>query len=210
MIFTNIRSQDSYIGNKIKNSRNIQPNANVFSLLKNTNTIRNNISSVPIPPPPPEEPKALPKMKWGQPTWYVLHCLAEKVKDEIFVYIRSELLNVIYMICANLPCPDCANHASEYLKSINYKMIQTKEQLKNVLYSFHNTVNAKKNMRIFPREELESKYQNMDLVSTIYTFIGHFQDKHKSIRMIANDFYRSRIADQLKVWLKNNIQKFNP
>ena len=206
MIFTNIRSQDSYIGNKMKSSRNNQPNANVFSLLK-SNTIRNNIISNPIPAP--EEPNPPTKMKWGQPTWYALHCLAEKVKDDEFVSIRAELLNVIYMICANLPCPDCATHASDFLKSINYKMIQTKEQLKNVLYSFHNTVNAKKNMRIFPREELESKYQNMDFVSTIYIFMRHFQDKHKSIRMIANDFYRSRIADQLKVWLKNNIQKFN-
>lgn len=145
----------------------------------------------------------------GEPTWYMLHCLAEKVKDEVFPSIRLELLNIIYTICANLPCPDCANHASEYLKNINYKMIQTKEQLKNILFSFHNMVNAKKNMSIFPREQLDSKYQNMKLIPVIYNFMEHFQDKHKSIRMIANDFYRNRLAEQMKIWLNANIQKFD-
>ena len=148
-------------------------------------------------------------MKWGEPTWFLLHCLAEKVKEDVFPYIRLELLNVIFTICANLPCPDCANHASEYLKSINYKMIQTKEQLKNVLFSFHNMINVKKNMPIFPREQLENKYRNMIFIPTIYAFMEHFQDKHKSIRMIANDFYRARIAEQLKIWFNTNIQNFD-
>jgi len=209
MIFTNVRSQNSYIGNKIQQSRNMHSsaNANIFSIIKSNN----NRSIISVPPKPiiKEEPKPSAKMKWGQPTWYVLHCLAEKVKEEAFPSIRQELLNIIYMICANLPCPDCATHASEYLKTINYKMIQTKEQLKNMLYSFHNTVNAKKNMPIFPRDELEIKYKNMDFISTVYTFMGHFQDKHKSVRMIANDFYRSRIAEQIKIWLKNNLINFN-
>jgi hypothetical protein len=88
-------------------------------------------------------------------------------------------------------------------------MIQTKEQLKNVLFSFHNMVNVKKNLPIFPREQLESKYINMALIPTIYTFMEHFQDKHKSIRMIANDFYRARVSEQMKIWLNENIQKFD-
>jgi hypothetical protein len=180
----------------------------MFSILKPSNKVINNIPKQIVQkeveqPPPPK------KMKWGEPTWFVLHCLAEKVKEEVFPYIRLELLNVIFTICSNLPCPDCANHASEYLKSINYKMIQTKEQLKNVLFSFHNMINAKKNMPIFPREQLENKYRNMSLISTIYIFMEHFQDKHKSIRMIANDFYRARIAEQMKSWFNANIRNFD-
>lgn len=208
MLFTNHRSQNSYIGNKIQNSNTINNTTNMFSILKpNTRTV------VSIPRPiiqdEVETPKTSKKMKWGEPTWFFLHCLAEKVKEEVFPSIRVELLNLIYTICANLPCPDCANHASEYLKGINYKMIQSKEQLKNILFSFHNTVNAKKNMPIFPREQLESKYRNMLFIPTIYTFMEHFQDKHKSIRMIANDFYRARIAEQMKLWLNANIQNFD-
>jgi hypothetical protein len=88
-------------------------------------------------------------------------------------------------------------------------MIQTKEQLKNVLFSFHNMINVKKNMPIFPREQLENKYRNMVFIPTIYTFMEHFQDKHKSIRMISNDFYRARIAEQMKIWFNANIQNFD-
>lgn len=208
MLFTNQRSQTSYIGNKIQNANTLNMNTNMFSILKSSSQPVNNIAKpiVKIEVEPPKTPK---KMKWGEPTWFILHCLAEKVKEDIFPSIRLELLNVIFTICSNLPCPDCANHASEYLKSINYKMIQTKDQLKNILFSFHNMVNAKKNMPIFPREKLENKYRNMILIPTIYTFMEHFQDKHKSIRMIANDFYRARIAEQMKVWFNTNIQSFD-
>ena len=207
MLFTNYRSQTSYIANKIQNSNTINHTVNMFSVLKPKNKP---VTSIPHPKVQNEVelPKTPKKMKWGEPTWFVLHCLAEKVKEDVFPKIRLELLNVIFTICANLPCPDCANHASEYLKSINYKTIQTKEQLKNVLFSFHNMVNAKKDMPIFPRELLESKYRNMPFIPTIYTFMEHFQDKHKSIRMIANDFYRARVAEQMKIWFNTNIQNF--
>jgi len=157
-----------------------------------------------------ESPNIPKKMKWGEPTWYLLHCLAEKVKENVFDSIRVELLNLIYTICSNLPCPDCASHATEYLNHINYKNIQTKSQLKQVLYNFHNTINAKKKMEIFPRQELEYKYQHMQFIPVIHTFMIHFQDKHKSVRMIANDFHRSRIAEQIKIWFNNNIKNFYP
>jgi hypothetical protein len=170
----------------------------------------------PIPTPVPvttttvaiEENKPK-KMKWGEPTWFLFHVLAEKVKEDQFANIRVELLNMVYMICSNLPCPDCANHATVYLNGINYKAIQTKEQFKQLFFVFHNTVNAKKNFPIFPRDELESKYSQMELIPIIYNFMSHFQDKHKSIRMIANDFYRSRISDQLKQWFNANIRYFD-
>ena len=209
MLFTNKRSQTSYFQNNIQASRNTNPNVNAFSLImpyrvRNVpTTTTQQIVEEPIKP----QPK---KMKWGEPTWYLLHCLAEKVKEEKYASIRVELLNIIYSICANLPCPDCAKHASDYLKSIQFNSIQTKSQLKTVLFNFHNMVNIKKNMAIFPRENLENKYQNMELIPTIYTFMGHFQDKHKSIRMIANDFYRSRISEKLKEWFNVNISNFNP
>jgi len=208
MLFTNYRSQNSFIGNKIQQSNTVNAGVNMFSIIKPSS--RNvSVISNPVVVNEVEQPKPVKKMKWGEPTWFFLHCLAEKVKDEVFPSIRLELLNLIYTVCANLPCPDCANHASEYLKNINYKMIQTKEQLKNILFSFHNMVNAKKNMPIFPREQLESKYQNMKLIPVIYIFMEHFQDKHKSIRMIANDFYRNRLAEQMKIWLNANIKNFD-
>lgn len=206
MIFTNSRSQNSYINE----STTIHRKNNYFSILipkKNTHQIiSNNVKTT----EEIEVPKLPKKMKWGEPTWYLLHCLAEKVKEEAFESIRVDLLNLIFTICSNLPCPDCANHASEYLNTINYKNIQTKQQLKNMLYHFHNTVNSKKNMSIFPRDELDMKYRNMKFIPVIHTFITHFEDKHKSLRMIANDFHRSRISQNMKKWFNDNINNFYP
>jgi hypothetical protein len=178
--------------NTLQQSRNIQ----------NTNAIINKeiVSQEP-------QPK---KMKWGEPTWFLFHTLAYKIKDEHFQQLRVELLDMIYSICANLPCPTCAGHAVDYLKSTNYSMIRTKKDLINMLYGFHNEVNKKKSFPIFPYEELEQKYSSAVTKNIIFNFILHFQDKHKSVHMIANDMYRARQVVILKEWFNNNFKYFEP
>ena len=89
------------------------------------------------------------KMKWGEPTWFLFHTLACKVKEDCFQKVRGDLLNHIYSICVNLPCPMCANHAKEYMKNINFNTIRTKQDLIDMLYVFHNAVNKKKNFPYF-------------------------------------------------------------
>lgn len=159
--------------------------------------------------PPNNENKTIKKMKWGEPTWFLFHTIAEKVKSEYFSQIRKELFEIIIIICRNLPCPDCAEHATTYTNNINFNNIQTKEQLKDMLWTFHNSVNQRKMFPQFPREELDSKYSNANTIAILKNFMVHFQDKHASIRMIANDFFRNNIAEQLKKWFNNNIQYFD-
>ena len=153
-----------------------------------------------------EQPK---KMKWGEPTWYLFHTLAHKIKEEQFSYLKLEILNIITTICNNLPCPNCANHATEYMRKLNYNSIRTKQDLKNFLYQFHNEVNAKKGFAIFPYEELDEKYSKAVTVNIIRNFMVYFQDKHKSIHMIANDMHRARISNNLKEWFNINIHYFD-
>jgi len=185
-------------GQNIEQGGNTNPNLNVNPNVRAINEIEKEKS-------PDHGPK---KMSWGEPTWSLLHVLAEKVKDEEFPAIRTELLEVIYAICSNLPCPDCANHAAMYLNDIRYKHIQTKEQLKTMLWTFHNTVNKKKNFPLFPRDQLETKYAAYPFIPTLHAFMVKFQDKHRSIRMIADDFHRSKIADKLKKWFNERISSF--
>jgi hypothetical protein len=148
-------------------------------------------------------------MKWGEPTWFLFHTLAQKVKESDFQMIRKDLINIIYTICTNLPCPDCAKHATEYMNNINFNTIQTKEQLKNMLFVFHNTVNSRKGFPIFPREELDIKYSRANTINIIKNFIIHFENKHKSIRMISDDLYRARISNNLKQWFNQHITHFD-
>lgn len=148
------------------------------------------------------------KMKWGEPTWILFHTLAEKVKPEYFQEIRMDMLNIIYTICSNLPCPDCAKHATMHLNSINFNNIRTQDDLRIMLYQFHNLVNKRKGIPEFPFDQLAPKYSSANTVNIIHYFMPFFEDKHASIRMIADDMHRSRIALQLKSWFNKNIGCF--
>ena len=44
--------------------------------------------------------------------------------------LKDQLLDIIKGICMNLPCPDCSNHATQYIKKLNYVSIKNKEDLK--------------------------------------------------------------------------------
>ena len=149
------------------------------------------------------------KMKWGAPIWYFFHTLAEKVKENEFLSIRNDLLNNIILICKNLPCPNCAAHATEYMSKINFNVINSKDDLKTLLLDFHNIVNKRKGYQIFTRKELDEKYSKAITINIFNSFLIVFQDKHKSIRMIADDMYRQRLSIILKDWITNNYNKFD-
>lgn len=153
-----------------------------------------------------EEPK---KMKWGEPTWFLFHTIAYKVKDDKFDLIRDDLFKIMLMICTNLPCPMCSAHATAYMKNINVNMIRTKRDLIDLFYNFHNEVNQRKDVPIFPYSELDSKYANAVTVNIIHHFMHFYQDKSFSIHMIATELHRSRLIRHLKEWFTANIQYFD-
>lgn len=210
MMFTNHNSQKSYIQNIVKNSDNFR--AMPFSLaarvvppIRQEGALQQKEREAAAVAEAATKTKS---MKWGEPIWNLFHTMAEKVREEKFPAIRAELLNIIYSICLNLPCPDCANHATQFLNNNNFNRIQTKSQLREFFFRFHNEVNQRKHFPLFPRTELENKYSVMNFGIVLRVFMYHFQDKHKSVRMIANDFHRGNIAERLKLWFNANIQSF--
>jgi len=149
------------------------------------------------------------KMKWGEPFWFFFHTIAEKVKSEYFLVVRQDLLKHIYNICNNLPCPMCTEHAKEYLKNINFNTIQTKEDLKDMLYNFHNAVNVRKNVPLYPRSELDEKYSKANTGRIINHFLYFYQEKHNNVKIMADDMFRKRQAKIIIEWFQQNIQYFD-
>ena len=147
-------------------------------------------------------------MKWGEPTWIFFHTLAEKVDATHFTKIRVELLNTIYSICANLPCPVCSVHATEYLNSTNFNNIQTKQQFKDFMFQFHNVVNNRKGYALYNYVDLDPKYSRANTINIIHNFFGYYQDRSPGIHMIANDMYRQNLVKKIKQWFNANIQYF--
>jgi hypothetical protein len=160
-----------------------------------------------LPQPPVEN--TTKKVKWGEPTWFLLHTLSVKVKESEFKNIRMDLLNRIYAICTNLPCPDCANHAKNYLDNINFNTIQTKEDLKILLFTFHNDVNKKKGYSLFPYEQLDEKYSLAITHNIIRNFMVHFSDRNRTLKLLAGDLHRSQLCALLKNWFNENITSFD-
>jgi Erv1 / Alr family len=150
-----------------------------------------------------------PKMLWGKPTWYLLHMIAEKIKPEEFVNIRISLLMLIVTICSNLPCPICATHAKEYLTKNKFTSIQTRDDLKDFFYQFHNYVNTRKNYTLLSRNELDILYLTCDPASIINNFIKAYNTKTKNIRLLADDLNRKYIADSVNKFFKKYLIHFN-
>jgi Erv1 / Alr family len=195
-----------------KNYQMVVPQNNYtqnFQGISFASKVGRNVSPNVIVPNVPEK-KDKKSMAWGEPTWFLFHTLAEKVKEEEFPIIRKELLEKIYSICKYLPCPTCADHAVEYLNGINFNAIQKKSDLKLMFFNFHNEINRKKGYPIFFYSDLEDKYSKAVTISMLHYFMSHFEKKTKSIRMIANDFHRSNLVLSLKDWFNNNIQHFDP
>jgi hypothetical protein len=165
-----------------------------------------NVTVVPTVVPTVKPPEM--KIKWGEPTWNLFHTLAQKIIPEDFFSMRTDIFELIRNICYNLPCPDCANHARNYINSVNFNNITNNNHLKELFFAFHNNVNARKEFPIFPRDQLESRYDVMDIHNVVNLFLMHFRDKHKSTRMLADDLFRAKLANKIEKWFIENIHHF--
>lgn len=166
-------------------------------------------SAVSVPVPVALSQNDPKKIRWGAPTWFLFHTLAHKIKDEHFSKIKLELMQNIAVICRNLPCPKCATHASEYIGKINFNAIATKDDLKNMLFKFHNEVNARTGAEAFSYSELNGKYSTAVTINIIKNFFMYFKDKSFNVTAIANSMHRERITHTLNDWFQKNIHCFD-
>jgi hypothetical protein len=171
--------------------------------------IRKEVNTVSPPPPPTPAVPAKKPMKWGEPTWFLFHTIAEKIKAEYFNEYKNEIFEIIKTICNTLPCPTCANHATEYMKKIYFQNIRSKEDLQAMLWAFHNEVNTRKGFALFPFENVNTKYSTANTRNIIQHFIQHHQDKHASFRMIADDLTRKRVCANLRLWFIRHMHIFD-
>ena len=117
--------------------------------------------AAPGPPPPPPPPPAQ-KVTWGAPIWTLLHTMAEKITDADFAAVREDLLNVIFTICTNLPCPECSDHALKHMNTPKryLRNIRSRAELRDYLWEYHNMVNQYKKYDLFGYDGLD-QYKTM-------------------------------------------------
>ena len=147
-----------------------------------------------------------PPEVWGPAVWTLFHTLIEKLNPNYYPYIVESLFGIIVRICRYLPCPECSRDASNFLARLKLKDFKTKDDFRNMMYLFHNWVNAKKRKPLFNYVNL-SKYSNLNLISVINNFIAKYNTKG-NMRLLAESFQRTFVVKDLMAWFKANSRVF--
>jgi hypothetical protein len=206
MHFTNVRSISRIHNQPAVDAKGPQQMA-MFNM-----TYRNNIRPVQPPVQVVSQPATVDprnKILWGPPFWFFFHTFAEKVKPELFYENRDAIFGIIREVCNNLPCPTCASHAKQYINNINFNGIRTKQDFAMMLYEFHNSVNKRKNLPIFPYSELKPKYEKAIFINIVNHFMHFYKMEHHAVRLMSEDMYRRRSAKSILDWLHTNQDIFD-
>lgn len=145
---------------------------------------------------------------WGPPTWLLLHSLVEQIHESHFPEISLQLFNLISQICKNLPCPECATHATEFMNSVKMNTIQTKENFRMMLLYFHNKVNIRKKKPTFEASGLD-KYATVNLPIAFSMFVSEYTKKPPNFKLMADVSVRKRIVQTTSTWLNQNQSIFH-
>ena len=149
-----------------------------------------------------------PPEVWGPAIWTLFHTLAEKINENAYPYIIDSMFIMIVRICKFLPCPECSRDASSFLAKINIRDYKTKTNFKNLIYLFHNWVNAKKHKPLF-NYALMNKYSKLNIVNVINNFISKYNTKG-NMKLLTETFQRTFIIRDFIAWFKTNSVAFLP
>jgi hypothetical protein len=152
------------------------------------------------------------KSVWGPCVWYLFHTLAYKAVPADFHEIKDDLIQYIQRICSNLPCPECTQHAIDYMKTHArvIAQISTKEHLHFFLVDFHNAVNARKNKPQFTYEqanEMYSRSKTYDVVQYFFRIYGE-RSNGGNLKMFTNGFQKQLLLSDFSAWMVRNYTKF--
>ena len=147
--------------------------------------------------------------RWAPPTWIFFHTFAAKINKQFFEANRDQCLSIIKMACSCLPCPECTRHATYFLATVNGNTIKTKEDLIEMLFVFHNSVNRRLGKSQFAKGSLDM-YNNYRIDISLVNFIGGYSAKYGSIMsgIISTLGKRQSTAKAIQNWMQSNWRYF--
>ena len=151
------------------------------------------------------------KMLWGKSTWILLHTLAARIKESEYPRLKAELFAIMRQICANLPCPDCAKHAREFIGIVRIETIPTRILFNSMLYQFHNNVNLRIGKGQVGIQVLEG-YKAYNLGIALQNFLTFYAKRYNgTIRagVTSTEVIRRRIAISVHEWIRKHWGSFN-
>ena len=129
-------------------------------------------------------------LPWAHATWHLFHLLPARISDNDFLIHKKIILSFITKCCSKLPCPYCKNHAQNYLRRYPVERINSREQLEEYLYNFHN--NAHRVPRQIHKNMVLPQYKTMNVRDAFIkferTFFQSFIGGRYFSDWIRNDF----------------------
>ena len=146
---------------------------------------------------------------WGPHIWIFLHCFCEKLNENYFNLNKIQIMTFIKTIIFNLPCPMCSNDTKKKFKNVNDKNIKTKEELKMLIFYYHNYVNKKLRKREADIKILE-QYKKYNVYNCYKNFIKVFIKKY-SFKLNIHSYLllssRNRAGANVIKWWNTNYKK---
>jgi hypothetical protein len=143
---------------------------------------------------------------WGPAVWTLFHTLIEKMNSNAYPHVINSMFGMIIRICKVLPCPECSKDASNFLAKIKLDDYKNKTEFKNMLYLFHNWVNAKKKKRLFNYVNM-NRYNNLSLIYVMNNFISKYNTKG-NMKLLTESFQRSFVVKDFITWFRTYSRVF--
>lgn len=99
----------------------------------------------------------IPKDEWGPIAWDWLHTAAINYSNEPTLNEKFEMISRFWAFIISIPCCECRNHATCYVKKCTPNFINS-DEFQVWAWKFHNYVNWRLNKGFFDEKNYYEKY----------------------------------------------------
>ena len=140
---------------------------------------------------------------WGPPIWLFFHTFTVNISDYGYSKLGMQFFSYVTRICRMLPCPECSEHATKHISGVRIASLKTKTDMANMLYAFHNMVNARKRLPLFIHANL-SWYENVSIVHAFNSFAYAFTIPTQ--RLMNENLHRKLLVNQMTQFMMDAIK----
>ena len=142
---------------------------------------------------------------WGVSVWILLHTKFHKINPSFYIENKLTLIQIVKNLCNNLPCSDCRTHANNHMKLLKPEHVNTKENMKQFLFQFHNDVNKRKNKPIFKNFSI---YDSYNMKHAIARFVTQYVQRRYSSLQFIDTYHRNVTNKYILEYLKKHETQF--
>ena len=122
--------------------------------------------------------------------------------------LNAFLIIYLFNSCNYFIVQEKEDKSSEIIAIVNTEKL-FKEDLKNVLLSFHNSVNTRTNKPEWNEIQLNDKYSLAKTSLVVQYFIQTWQKPNPNPRLMTHNFHKDRVIKEFMNWWKIHHSKFN-